>query len=81
MNNPWGDVTGIRPVKIARTILGSGGTKEDFINKFKNELNVRDLIKMTFVFILVFHFVKQDVFTVLLLQILQPITKIICVPL
>jgi len=42
MNNPWGDVTGIRPVKIARTILGSGGTKGDFINKFKNELNVSD---------------------------------------
>lgn len=42
MKNLWGDVTGIRPVKIARTMLGSGGTKEDFVNKFQNELCVSD---------------------------------------
>ncbi len=40
MKNLWGDVTGIRPVKIARTLLGSGSTKYDFINKFQKELNV-----------------------------------------
>ncbi len=42
MNNPWGDVTGIRPVKIARTILSSGKKADDFVDKFKNGLNVSD---------------------------------------
>lgn len=42
MEKLWGDVTGIRPVKIARTMLGSGKTEEDFIRTFKNELNVTD---------------------------------------
>ncbi len=42
MKNPWGDVTGIRPVKIARTMLGEGKNEEEFINKFTNELNVSD---------------------------------------
>lgn len=40
MKNPWGDVTGIRPVKIARTALGSGSTQEEFISKFMNEFKV-----------------------------------------
>lgn len=42
MKNPWGDVTGIRPVKIARAMLSAGNTEKDFINKFKNEFNVSD---------------------------------------
>ena len=42
MKNPWGDVTGIRPVKIARAMLASGKTEYDFITRFKNELNVSD---------------------------------------
>lgn len=42
MNNPWGDVTGIRPVKIARTMLGSGKTENDFIDKFRDELHVSE---------------------------------------
>ncbi len=41
-NNLWGDVTGIRPVKIARTMLNSGKSEEEFIDKFKNELKVSD---------------------------------------
>ena len=39
MKNPWGDVTGIRPVKIARTMLGSGKTEKNFVDMFTNELN------------------------------------------
>ena len=42
MKNPWGEVTGIRPVKIARTMLGSGKTKEEFVKMFENELNVSE---------------------------------------
>ena len=42
MKNPWGDVTGIRPVKIARTTLGSGKTEKDFVDMFTNELNVSE---------------------------------------
>lgn len=42
MGKLWGDVTGIRPVKIARTMLGSGKTEKDFISTFKNELKVSD---------------------------------------
>lgn len=40
MKNLWGDVTGIRPVKIARTMLSSGYTTDDFVSKFRNELKV-----------------------------------------
>lgn len=42
MKNPWGDITGIRPVKIARTMLGEGKSTEEFINKFKNDFCVSD---------------------------------------
>lgn len=42
MKNPWGDVTGIRPVKIARTMLGSGKTEKNFVDMFTNELNVSE---------------------------------------
>ena len=42
MKNPWGEVTGIRPVKIARTMLRSGKTKDEFVEMFKNHLNVSD---------------------------------------
>ena len=40
MDNLWGNISGIRPVKIARTMLCGGYTEEDFKNKFINELNV-----------------------------------------
>ena len=39
MKNPWGEVTGIRPVKIARTMLRSGKTKDEFVEMFKNHKN------------------------------------------
>ena len=42
MKNPWGKVTGIRPVKIARTMLKDGKSEMDFVNHFKNELDVSD---------------------------------------
>ena len=42
MKNPWGKVTGIRPVKIARTMLKDGKSEMDFINHFKTELDVSD---------------------------------------
>ena len=42
MNNQWGTVTGIRPVKIARTMLKSGKTEEDFRNHFMGELEVSE---------------------------------------
>ena len=42
MKNPWGKVTGIRPVKIARTMLKDGKREMDFINHFKTELDVSD---------------------------------------
>ena len=48
MKNPWGEVTGIRPVKIARTMLGKGKTKEKFINKFIDEFKVsKDKTELT----------------------------------
>ena len=40
MKKLWGDVTGIRPVKIARTLLAQGKTEKDFTDKFINEFNV-----------------------------------------
>ena len=40
MNNQWGTVTGIRPVKIARTMLKNGKTEDDFKNHFMSELGV-----------------------------------------
>ncbi len=40
MKNLWGEVTGIRPVKIARTMLGLGCTADDFVSKFQDELKV-----------------------------------------
>lgn len=42
MKNPWGKVTGIRPVKIARTMLKDGKSEMDFVNHFKTELDVSD---------------------------------------
>lgn len=42
MNNPWGKVTGIRPVKIARIMLKDGKSDSDFVNYFINELNVSE---------------------------------------
>lgn len=42
MKNPWGDVTGIRPVKIARTMLSSGKSEKDFFEKFVNEFKVSE---------------------------------------
>ena len=42
MKNPWGKVKGIRPVKIARTMLGSGNSQDDFMQYFKSELDVSD---------------------------------------
>ena len=40
MKNPWGEVSGIRPVKIARNMLSVGCTADDFREKFVNELKV-----------------------------------------
>lgn len=42
MKNPWGEVTGIRPVKIARTMFDAGKTEDDFCNKFINEMKVSE---------------------------------------
>ncbi|MEE1043103.1 MAG: hypothetical protein UH854_03970, partial [Clostridia bacterium] len=42
MGNLWGDVSGIRPVKIARTTLGAGYDEDFFISKFKNDFGVSD---------------------------------------
>ena len=42
MKNPWGKVAGIRPVKIARTMLKDGKSEVDFVDYFKNELDVSD---------------------------------------
>jgi len=40
MENLWGNITGIRPAKIARTMLTNGCTENDFIDKFTTENNV-----------------------------------------
>ena len=42
MKNPWGEVTGIRPVKIARNMLGTGKTEYEFKDKFINEMKVSE---------------------------------------
>ena len=42
MNNQWGTVTGIRPVKIARTMLKNGKTEDDFKLHFMSELEVSE---------------------------------------
>ena len=40
MENPWGKVTGIRPVKIARRALESGVPKETVFEDFRHRLGV-----------------------------------------
>lgn len=48
MSNPWGKVTGIRPVKIARTMLKNGKTEKDFSDMFQNDMSVSaDKAKLT----------------------------------
>lgn len=48
MSNPWGKVTGIRPVKIARTMLKNGKTEKDFSDMFQNDMSVSaDKTKLT----------------------------------
>ncbi len=42
MKNPWGEVTGIRPVKIARNMLSVGKTEYEFKDKFINEMKVSE---------------------------------------
>ena len=42
MKNPWGEVTGIRPVKIARNMLSTGKTEYEFKDKFINEMKVSE---------------------------------------
>lgn len=38
INAPWGKLTGVRPVKIARTLLQSGATDQEVIRMFEQEI-------------------------------------------